>query len=80
MRLIERVGKNTSKLPLAFEGVDDAVLIQAMSLLSDAHADLGNHHDALSLIRRVLEARRRTLGNEHADTLLSISRVGAGRN
>ena len=46
MRLIERVGKNTSKLPLAFEGVDDAVLIQAMSLLSDvgvdALADLGD--------------------------------------
>ena len=45
-RLIERVGENTSKLPLAFEGVDDAVLIQAMSLLSDegvdALADLGD--------------------------------------
>ena len=45
-RLIQRTRGDASKLPLVFEGVDDTVLIQAMTMLDDeqldALADLGD--------------------------------------
>ncbi len=45
-RLIRRAGTEPKRLPLIFKGVDDAVLIQAMTLLEDdwldALADLGD--------------------------------------
>jgi len=46
VRLIKRAGTIPDRLPLIFKGVDDAVLIQAMTLLEgewlDALADLGD--------------------------------------
>ena len=45
-RLIQRARGDASKLPLIFEGVDDTVLIQALTMLDDeqcdALADLGD--------------------------------------
>ena len=39
-RLIKRAGSSTERLIKAFAAVDDAVLIQAMTLLDEAKADL----------------------------------------
>ncbi len=49
--------------------------LSAMFMLSDVHVDLRNYEEALPLARRVLEVRRRKLGNEHKNTQTSINLV-----
>ena len=37
--------------------------------------DMGNHQEAIELHRRALEAREKTLGPEHPETLQSVSHL-----
>ena len=43
-----------------------------MGNLAMSHSNLGRLQDAIELGEKVLEARKRTLGEEHPGTLLSI--------
>jgi eukaryotic-like serine/threonine-protein kinase len=66
--------------------VDQPAVASALrNVLADRYHDLGIDATALSLEMRTLEQRRRVLGEEHPDTLISICNVGAylsglGRN
>jgi tetratricopeptide (TPR) repeat protein len=54
--------------------VVDAALRQT---LGDRYDDLGLYDAAKPLLERALETRRRVLGDEHPDTLKSLSQMGA---
>lgn len=44
-----------------------------MGNLASSYSDVGRRQEAVELEEKVLEATKRTLGEEHPDTLLSIS-------
>jgi hypothetical protein len=47
-----------------------------MYCLGYSLVDIGRHREALELREKTLEARRRTLGEEHPDTLQSMKSLG----
>ncbi len=59
---------------LADQPVIDAAL---RTTLAERYLDLGLYDAAKPLFERALETRRRVLGEEHPDTLVSIGNVGA---
>ncbi len=66
--VVEAIDKQLADQPLV-----DAQLRQ---VLADRYRDLGLYDAALPLQERALATRRRVLGEEHSDTLLSISHLG----
>src|SRR5205085_4570285 len=57
-----------------------AVAATLRHVLAERYHDLGLDEAALSLERRALADRRRVLGEDHPDTLLSIGNAGAYLN
>src|SRR5262245_16026007 len=49
-------------------GSNSAEAAQALQQWSDLLADQNRHEDALPIVRRVLELREKTLGENHRDT------------
>lgn len=47
----------------------EKVLVGAMNNVAGSYSDLGRMQEAIDLGEKVLEARQRTLGSEHPDTL-----------
>ena len=51
-----------------------------MNNLAASYSDLGRHHEAMELEEKTLEARQRTLGSEHPNTLRTMSNLAFSYN
>jgi serine/threonine protein kinase/tetratricopeptide (TPR) repeat protein len=72
-RTILRPGISAIENEFAAQPLVDAALCQT---LADLYSLLGRYEDAKPLQERALTIRRRELGNENRDTLISIHRMG----